>query len=67
MNYSDSAPVKPEGHFEDDGMISHFNMNYSSSMGGVDVPATQSFGQTSPNAYVNSPEYILHISCFLPV
>lgn len=60
LNSYDSAPVKQEGHFEDDGMISHFNMSYSSPMGAVEAPTTQSY--TDPNAYVNSPEYSFQLS-----
>ena len=60
LNSYDSAPIKTEGHFEDDGMISHFNMSYPSSMGAVEAPTTQSY--TDPNAYVNSPEYSFQLS-----
>ena len=59
----DNAPVKPEGHFNDDEMISHFNMSYPTSMGGIEVPTTQSY--TDPNAYVNSPEYSFQFSLFV--
>lgn len=59
----DSAPTKAEGNFNEDEMINHFGMSYPTSMGGIEVPTTQSYA--GPNAYVNSPEYIFHLS--LPV
>lgn len=51
----EAAPGKHENGFADEDVAGHFNMSYSSSVGGIEVPTTQSY--TDPNAYVNHPEY----------
>ena len=61
-NSYDGAPVKPESNFNDDEMISHFNMSYSS-ISGIEVPTTQSYADS--NAYVNNPEYSFQLPYFL--
>ena len=60
----ENGPVKPEGSYHGDEMISHFNMSYPTSMGGIEVPTT-SQSYTDPNAHVNSPEYIFQSSLCL--
>ena len=57
----ENAPVKSEYSNNED-MINHFNLSYPTSMGGIEVPTTQSY--TDPNAYVNSPEYSFQFSLF---
>jgi hypothetical protein len=59
MSGYETATTKADHGFGDEEMISQFNMSYSSSMAGIEVPTTQSY--TDPNAYVNHPEYIFHL------
>ena len=54
-NSYEGPQVKAENGFAEEDVAGHFNMSYSSSVGGIEVPTTQSY--TDPNAYVNHPEY----------
>jgi len=54
MSSYDNVASKPGNPYTEDDFASHFSMNYSASMNGIEVPTSQSYADS--NSYVNNPE-----------
>ena len=54
MSSYDGVTSKSGNPYSEDDFASHFNMNYSASMNGIEVPTGTSY--TDSNSYVNNPE-----------